>query len=73
MFDAWWLMQAKVLTLWVATPTPTAARPRRTRARRRYVAWLTQYVLLVSLLLAAGRTILSRDARTLADFGAPWP
>jgi len=32
------------------------------------VAWLTQYVLVVSALIAAGRTVLSRDARGLADF-----
>ncbi len=67
-FDAWWLLQAKVLTLWIHTPTPTAADLVAPGRAGGYVAWLTQYVLVVSALLAAGRTMLSRDARTLADF-----
>ena len=51
-FDAWWLLQAKVLTLWVHTPTPTAADLVAPGRAGGYIAWLTQYVLVVSMVLA---------------------
>ena len=68
-FDTWWLFQAKVLTMWTAVPTPSAADLIAPGRAGNYLAWITQYVLVVSALLAAGRTVLARDARGLADFG----
>jgi hypothetical protein len=68
-FNAWWLFQAKALTFWTDTPTPGPADLLAPAAARRWVAWLAQFVLIISILLAAGRTILTRDARNLADAG----
>ena len=68
-FNAWWLFQAKALTFWTDTPTPGPGDLLAPAAARRWVAWLAQFVLIISILLAAGRTILTRDARNLADAG----
>ncbi len=69
LFDAWWALQAKVLTLWVQTPTPTAVDLAGPGHVRGYVAWLTGLVLVGSVLAAAGRTMLTRDGRSLAELG----
>jgi hypothetical protein len=67
LFDGWWALQAKVLTFWTAVPTPTATDLVGPGAARGYVAWLAQFVLVLSVLAAAARTILTRDARSLAE------
>jgi hypothetical protein len=69
LFDSWWTVQAKVLTLWVHIPTPDAQDLAGPGHVRGYVAWLTAVVLLVSVLGAALRTMLARDGRSLADLG----
>jgi hypothetical protein len=69
LFDSWWALQAKVLTLWVHTPTPTEQDLAGPGHVRGYIAWLTGLVLLVSVLAAAVRTVLVRDGRSLADLG----
>jgi type IV secretion system protein TrbL len=69
MFSAWWTLQAKVMTFWTTAPTPTAADLVGPGSSRGYVAWLSQVVLVCSILAAAARTILTRDARNLADAG----
>ena len=68
-FNAWWLFQAKILTFWVDSPTPTPADLVAPGSTRGWVAWLAQFALIISILVAAGRTILTRDARNLADAG----
>jgi hypothetical protein len=68
-FNMWWLTQAKVLTMWVNSPTPSPADLLAPGATRSWVAWLTQFALITSLLIAAGRTVLTRDGRSLADVG----
>ena len=67
LFNAWWSLQAKVLTFWTEAPTPTAADLAAPGPARGYVAWLVQFVLIASVLAAAARTALTRDARGLAD------
>lgn len=69
LFDSWWALQAKVLTLWVHTPTPTEADLAGPGHVRGYVAWLTAVVLVTSVLAAAARTMLARDGRGLAELG----
>lgn len=66
-FNAWWLFQAKVLTYWMDAPTPTPADLVAPGATRSWVAWLAQFALVVSVLVAATRTILTRDPRNLFD------
>lgn len=68
-FNAWWLTQAKILTFWVDSPTPTPAQLMAPGSTRNWVTWLAQFALIISILVAAGRTILTRDARNLADAG----
>lgn len=65
-FDNWWRFQARVLTLWLNAPTPAPGAPGATRS---WVAWLAQVALVVSILVAAGRTVLTRDGRNLAEAG----
>lgn len=66
---AWWMLQAKVLTFWTEAPTPTAADLVAPGSTRSWVAWLAQFTLITSVMIAAGRTILTRDGRNLADAG----
>jgi type IV secretion system protein TrbL len=68
-FNAWWLFQSKVLTFWTEAPTPGPADLVAPGSTRRWVAWLAQFALIISVLIAAGRTILTRDGRNLADAG----
>lgn len=69
LFDSWWALQAKVLALWVDTPTPTERDLAGPGHVGGYVAWLTGVVLVVSVLVAAVRTMMARDGRSLADLG----
>lgn len=69
LFDAWWRLQARVLTMWVHTPTPTAAELAGPGHVRGYAMWLATWVLVISVLVAAARTMLSRDGRSLAELG----
>jgi hypothetical protein len=68
-FNAWWLLQSQVLTFWVDSPTPGPADLVAPGSTRGWVAWLAQFALIVSVLVAAGRTILTRDGRNLAEAG----
>lgn len=68
-FTGWWALQAKVLTFWSHAPTPGPADLIAPGATRRWVAWLAQFTLVVSVLIAAGRTMVARDGRSLAEAG----
>jgi hypothetical protein len=68
-FNSWWLFQATTLTFWTNSPTPGPADLLAPVSAQRWVAWLAQFVLIISILIAAGRTILTRDGRNLADAG----
>jgi len=67
MVGAWWSMQGKLMTFWTSAPTPTAADLVVPGSARGYVAWLSQLLLVFSILAAAARTMLSHDARSLGD------
>ena len=68
-FNGWWALQARVLTFWSSAPTPGPADLIAPGATRKWVTWLAQFTLVVSVLIAAGRTMISRNGRSLAEAG----